>query len=146
MNGLYRHLIPLLMCIAIAAMVAALFRAFSARAAASSSCGTALVSVTPSTVFRATGKYGDEVIAKFTVQNTAGTPVTLLGASSECSCTVADGLPLTLPAHSAGNVYLRVTVGHFDEGGIFAKTAILFANRAGDIPPLHVEITHRLPE
>jgi hypothetical protein len=105
------------------------------------STGHDLVEVEPSPAFTSKAHKGDVIMAVFTIKNVATRPITLLGATSGCSCAVAEGLPLKLAPGETGHVSLRVTVGSFDKAGVFAKSAELFTNLDGTVPPMVVRVS-----
>ncbi len=102
---------------------------------------TSLVSVDPSPKFTCYAQRGDIINAVFTVKNVQSSPITLLGATTSCSCTIADGLPLQLDPGKSGKISLKVRVKMFDGTGKFSTSAQLLTNRDGVVPPLIVEAT-----
>lgn len=100
-----------------------------------------LLVISPSTVFAAEAGTGDVLFPECDLTNPGKQAVTVLGASSKCSCTVPEGLPFTLGPGETRKIRLRVAVGSFDQDGLFTKSVELFANREGAIPSLTVQIT-----
>ncbi|HEX8322404.1 MAG TPA: hypothetical protein VF595_00700 [Tepidisphaeraceae bacterium] len=90
--------------------------------------------------FKTVAKLGDVVITKFKVVNRLDTSLTLLGANSQCYCTVAEGLPVTIGPRQSSEIAVRVEVKDFDPDGRVVQKLRLLTNRKGDTPPLVVEL------
>lgn len=104
-----------------------------------------LLEVEPSPAFECKARAGDVVVAEFAVKNVSSGPVKLLGAQSGCSCTVSEGLPLSLDPGQVGKIRLRVNVRPFDADHVVTTSAQLFTNRDGTVPPLVVKVSQSSP-
>jgi hypothetical protein len=133
--------IPIISPFLIAGAAAGIAHLFFSPSLSALMLGPQLVSIEPSPKFICTAHKGDVLLATFTIRNVKSQPITLLGATASCSCTVAEGLPLKLDPGESGKVSLKITVGGFDETGKFTKSAQIFTNREGMVPPLIVEAT-----
>jgi hypothetical protein len=100
-----------------------------------------LLEIDPSPVFACKAREGDTVVANFVVKNITSQPIKLLGIKAGCSCTVSEGLPLHLAAGESGKVRVHVHVGHFDKTNMFTRSAEIFTNRDGTIPPLVIRVS-----
>jgi hypothetical protein len=133
--------LQLLASVLIAGAAFGVTRVFFPQVLASLTSPPKLVEISPSPVFTCKARRGDVVMATFVVKNVSSRLITLLGAKSVCSCTIAEGLPLKLAPGESGKVVLRVTVGQFDKERIFSKSAELFTNLDGTVPPLVVQVS-----
>jgi len=79
------------------------------------------------------GRQGE---ATFEMTNFSGRPVVLLGARTNCTCTFAKSLPLTLPPHSSGRVLVAV---RGDKVGPIAEQVFFLTDSAND-PSLAVSV------
>jgi hypothetical protein len=100
-----------------------------------------LLSVDPSPKFVCSARQGDLITAMFRVTNPRKEPIKILGASTSCSCTVVDGLPVSLPPGNFGMIRLRIKVGVPDNAGKFVTSTQLFTNCVGTSQPLVTEVT-----
>lgn len=66
----------------------------------------------------------------FTAVNLGSEPVTVLGGTSNCSCTVAQGLPLDIPAGESRD--LRVMVAYSADDSSFDETVTFYTTAARD--------------
>ncbi len=101
--------------------------------------GKSLLLINPSPEFTCSARQGETVLAPFIVKNIQKQPVKLLGATAQCTCTVAQGLPMELLPGESNRITMKVRIGVPDASGNFTAAAQLLTNRDGTVPPLIVE-------
>ena len=100
-----------------------------------------LIAVDPA-VFTSGAREGQTIIADFTVRNVTSQPVKLLGANVSCGCMVMmNDFPIDLSPGASKLVQVQLTVGKPNASGKFTKSLNLLVNRAGNVPPLVIEVT-----
>ncbi len=71
-------------------------------------------------------KAGSQVTASFALTNLASFPVTLVGSTTSCSCTVLDDLPMTLAVGETTVIKAKISI---DQGqGDFSGTIRIFTD------------------
>jgi len=140
MSRVFRILLTVVSPLLIAGAVFAAIRLVSSRPLSAIIRGEVL-SVDPATRSFA-AREGEVVNAQFTVRNTSGHPIVLLGGTSACSCTVVtNNFPIELDAGGMTKVDVRMTVGPRDSDHRFRKSVTLFVNREGMVPSLILQAT-----
>jgi hypothetical protein len=87
------------------------------------------VSIAPRLVDVGVGARGESLEVSVTLTNWTDKPIQLFGGTADCSCTVLDDLPLTIPANESRSVSVRVSLS--GRAGIFTRRAAFMINDDG---------------
>jgi hypothetical protein len=80
------------------------------------------------------------VVADFVLKNVTSQPIKVLGIKGGCACTVTEGLPVNLAAGESGKIQLSLRVGRFESSNTITRSAEVFTNRDGMVPPLVIQV------
>ena len=84
---------------------------------------------------------GQTVVQEFEVTNRSPESVTVLGATSSCSCTaLLDDAPFALAPGESRIVRLGLTVTGQNEDGFFEQSSRLIVDRKGFVPALSANV------
>lgn len=83
------------------------------------------------------GNPGEKIRIPFPIQNLAWSPVTVYGASTACSCTQIEGLPLTIPAGTSRDVVMMYSVAEGERKDEVVGEVTLYTSPPGN--PLLVQ-------
>jgi len=70
---------------------------------------------------------GETVVVQIPVQNLTASPLTILGAETDCSCVVASGLPIVIGKRLVGFVSVRVAVASRGGDAVNRRVELLIA-------------------
>lgn len=80
-----------------------------------------------------------ERIVPFQVRNLADEPIAIQGSASDCSCAVAQNLPLTIPANESGEICVVVHPAPAQAGKPFRQTVALYVDAMES--PVRLEVS-----
>lgn len=99
------------------------------------------LSVSPRLVDLGAGGSGAELEARIQVSNWTNQAVRLIGGTRDCSCTVLEDLPVTIPARETRAVVVRVRLG--GKPGVFNRRGALLVDDQG-LNRLEFQMTGRI--
>lgn len=102
------------------------------------------LSIRPSFVDFGDGKPGDELEATVEVGNWSGRPVRLIGAARDCSFLAASELPVTISPKEKTIILLKLHAPPTDSGGVFRRTASLWADDGGRLKTIQLTVGCRV--